>query len=375
MNFFLTGLKLSFVRRMRNIKFWVILLLLPALILTVQIVLPKESAAAPVQIGVALPESGGEAFWELLEDRSGTVMSFIQADPDIIDRNVASGKWDCGLILPEDFAQRVEDLDTYRLITLRIGAGSVVYPLVQETVASCMSILSSGQIAESYLLSSGIVADRANLPSVSVPTDPREGVKQVQIHMHTPDGAQMDALNIAESGIKDLLLWVICGFMLVWMLMRGADLGAMRNSGTIRRMRPVRSTTVILAGFAGADWIGLCVSAMIAMTILGANLTCYIAIVVFGFFLYTFALFAAHFPAIWKSIPVFPPFVVLISLLFAGALVDMGTLLPKLSPVISWLPGKLYMDICHGNIMACLPLLGASGVFILVSIILDRIKK
>ena len=375
MKFFLTGFKLSFARRMGNIKFWVILLLLPALILTVQIALPKESAAAPVQVGVALPENGGEAFMELLENRSGTVLTFIRADSDTIDRNVASGKWDCGLILPEDFVQRVEELDTYRLITIRIGAGSVVYPLVQETVASCMSILSSGQIAESYLLSSGIVTDRAELPPVSVPSDPSDGIKQVQIHMHTADGVQMNALNITGSGIKDLLLWVVCGFMLVWTLMRGADLGAMGDSGTIRRMRPMRSATVILAGFAGADLLSLCVSAMIAVAILGANLSCYIAIMTYGLFLCTFGLLIAHFPTVWKSVPVLPPFVVLISLLFAGALVDMGALLPKLSPVISWLPGKLFMDICHGDIMACLPLIGASCVFIMVSFILDRTKK
>jgi len=75
--YFLSGFFVAFMQRMRSIRSWLILLLIPALVLGMQAALPEEQISAPVLVGVALPEDGGEDFWELLDDRSGTVLTFL----------------------------------------------------------------------------------------------------------------------------------------------------------------------------------------------------------------------------------------------------------------------------------------------------------
>ena len=146
-NTFQTALNLQ----LRAWKTWLFVLLLPALVWLLLAALPERERGAPVQVGVSLPEEGGEAFWALLEERGGVVVTFIRADEDAIAAKVASGQWDCGLLLPEDFRERLEALDTGRLVTLCVGDGSTVYPLVRETAAACLAELLSPGIAREYL--------------------------------------------------------------------------------------------------------------------------------------------------------------------------------------------------------------------------------
>ena len=54
---------------------------------------------------MVLPEEGVESFWQRLERRSGLAVTFYRADRSRAERQVASGQWDCALILPEEIAQ------------------------------------------------------------------------------------------------------------------------------------------------------------------------------------------------------------------------------------------------------------------------------
>ena len=82
MKFLLTGILTTLKLRLRSVRGWVILLLLPLLVASVVLLLPKQEVSAPVQVGVCLPKNGGEEFWALLEQRSGAVISYILADEE-----------------------------------------------------------------------------------------------------------------------------------------------------------------------------------------------------------------------------------------------------------------------------------------------------
>ena len=75
MKFLLTGIVMTLKLRLRSVRGWAILLLLPLLVASVVLFLPKQEVSAPVQVGVCLPKSGGEEFWALLEQRSSAVIS------------------------------------------------------------------------------------------------------------------------------------------------------------------------------------------------------------------------------------------------------------------------------------------------------------
>ena len=103
MSFFLTCFKSGLRARLFRWRTWAVPLLLPLITFGTAHFLPAQEAAAPVQVGVVLPEEGGDAFWRRLEARSGLAVTFHAAEPDQAERQVAAGRWDCALVLPEDF--------------------------------------------------------------------------------------------------------------------------------------------------------------------------------------------------------------------------------------------------------------------------------
>ena len=111
MSFVLTLFRSSLRTQLSSRRTWVLLLLLPLLIAGTARLLPPEEVSTPVQVGVVLPEEGGESFWQRLERRSGLAVTFYRADRSRAERQVASGQWDCALILPEDFEARLARLE------------------------------------------------------------------------------------------------------------------------------------------------------------------------------------------------------------------------------------------------------------------------
>ena len=159
MSFFRRALLSGLAVRLRDWRSWALLLLLPLAALGAARLAPPEEVSAPVQVGVVLPEEGGEEFWRGLQARSGLVVRFQPAGMEEARRQVGLGRWDCALILPADFQRRLEALDTQELITLLIGPGSTVYPMVRETAAACVTQCISPAMAEVYLLDSGILGE------------------------------------------------------------------------------------------------------------------------------------------------------------------------------------------------------------------------
>lgn len=263
MSFFLTLFKSGLRSQLSNWRGCLLLLLLPLTTFTAARLLPPEEVSAPVQVGVVLPAEGGGDFWERLEARSGLVVAFHRTDYAQAERQVATGRWDCALVLPRDFEDRLARLDTEELFTLLIGPGSAVYPLVRETASACVAELVSPGIAEKYLLDSGIsgsdgLADvRPRLHEV-LPDGER-----VLISMETVDGRPLDPLTLADSGVSVLLTGLVALLLLLWTLFTGLDLARWLASPFARRLLPLRGRrALLLPRLAAALLPALCAGAL-----------------------------------------------------------------------------------------------------------------
>ena len=224
MRFFRTQFLCTLSLRLRNGKNWLsVLLLLPAMLLCITAMLPRTEVSTLVTVGVALPEEGAEDFWSLLQQQNSGVLTFVEADPEEIDRHVAAGQWDCGLILPEDFSERLETLDLRRMIRLRIGAGSAVYPMVQESVSACLVQLAGPHIAREYLLESGIVAPEQMAGTESRLLGVLGDQDRVLVTMKALDGRALEVPELTSRSVEQFLCWLIAAIILVRMVFGAAD--------------------------------------------------------------------------------------------------------------------------------------------------------
>jgi len=369
MNFFWTVFTATLRQRLRRVWSWLVLLLIPCLIIGIHLALPKDAVTAPVQVGVALPEEGGETLWALLEQRSGTVLTFIPADEDTIDRNIASGRWDCGVIVDEDFEALVQDLDTDRIFTLRLGEGSAVYPLVREALSACMASLVAEPIARDYLEDVGIPADADRLQQ-SLGNEER-----VNVSMHTADGRPLEAFQLGDQGIQTILYWIISAMILVWLLLAAHDLGRWGGSGAAKRLLPLRCASLLFGARMAADWLLITVPSLIAMMAVGGGMFGCIAVLGYSLFWGAAGLVAARLSPLWKNLPLLPPFAVALSILCSGALLDLGSLFPAAGNVISRMPAHMYLSVCEGALSCAGVLIAAAAVLIGSTILTDKIKK
>lgn len=369
-NAFQTALSLQ----LRSWKTWLFVLLLPALVLLLLAVMPAQERSAPVQVGVCLPEKGGEAFWALLEERGGVVVSFIRADEDTIAGKVASGQWDCGLLLPKDFRERLEDLDTGRLVTLCVGDGSTVYPLVRETVAACLAELLSPGIAREYLLDSGI-ADKTTIRDMEprleqiLPDEDRVGIA-----MTTLDGRALDAPALADSTLSDLLHGMIAVMLLIWVLFSAMDMGRWLDAPSARRMRALRTTTQLLVPRAAAAAVPLLCSAGAALCLLPAGEWNLWALPAYLAALSGLSLLAARVKPVWTAFPVLAPIVPILCLLTSPIILDPAALFPSAAALFRWTPVTLYLRACKGAAGAGAALWGCGVGAPALSLALDRVS-
>lgn len=372
MKFFLTLFKTALFSRLTGR--WILLLLLPLAVFGVKALLPAEEVTAPVQVGVVLPEEGGGDFWTRLEARSGLVVAFHQTSQAQAERQVAAGRWDCALILPADFKDRLDRLDLEGLFTLLIGPGSAVYPMVREPVSACVAELVSPDMAEEYLLDSGITAEdgldriRPRLHEVLLDQD------RVLVSMETADGRALDPLTLADSGVSSLLSGLTAIVLLIWALLAAMDLGRWLDAPFTRRLAPLRGRTALLLPRLGAALPPAFCAGALACLAADDPLLCIPALVPYLLFWGAAALALACLPPAWKALPALLPFVPAAGLLLSPVLLDLSLLFPALEGVIRWMPITLYLRACGGSLADGL-LLAAGGAAILAGLVVMERKK
>ena len=365
MSFFAVFWKDSFPTQFTGRRTWALLLLLPLLTFGAARLMPAREVSAPVQVGVVLPAEGGEDFWRRLEARSGVVVTFQPASLERAEGQVALGRWDCALVLPEDFSRRLEAQDLEGLFTLLIGPGSVVYPLVRETVSACVAECVSPRMAEDYLLSSGITSE-AGLPRLRPRLEETLLDKdRVLVSLETVDGAPLDPLALADSGVSNLLYGLTAILLLIWALFTAMDLGRWLESPFARRLIPLRGRApLLLVRLAAALSPALC-SGTLALLAAERPGHCILALVPYLLFCGTAALLLARFRPLWSALPVLTPFVPVLALLLSPVLLDISALFPALAPVIRWNPVTLYLRASDGSWRDGLVLAGASAALLL----------
>ena len=367
MRYFFTLLRVTFLQQLRSLRNWIILLLLPAIILSAKTLLPESEATSPISVGVVLPVSGGEEMWQLLEARNDSLLTFILTDANTLDRNIASGRWDCGIILAEDFHNRVSELDTDRIFTLRIGPGSTVYPLVKETVTACFAQLIGPHIARDYLQESGIAE---GLIEINLDNPDR-----VQVSLTTLDGQPLRTPELATRGTRNLLRWLVCVSILVRMLFSSADSGIWIQSPGMKRSQPLRASLCTMAARGTVDAILLVCSGSAAMLLLEEAFWGCVAVLCYVLFWLMISLLLAQFPSMTTVLHVLAPFAVVINLLLSSVLLDISLIFPKLSGISRWLPVSMFLEICKGDLNAAWLLLTGSFLGLMLAWSASQIKK
>lgn len=363
MSFLWVSLKNALRAQAASWRTWLLLLLLPALTFGARLALPAEEAATPVQVGVVLPARGGEAFWSRLDGRSGLVVTFRQADADQAERQVAAGRWDCALVLPEDFEERLERRDIDELFTLMVGPGSTVYPMVRETVMSCVAELTAPGVAEDYLVDSGILDREGAAEARPRLEETLLDQERVLVSMETVDGRPLDAIALADSGVDGLLSGLTAVVLSVWALFAAMDLGRWLDSPSARRLRPLRgAAALLLPRMAGALVPALC-SGALALLALERPWACFLPLAAYLMFWGALALALARCGPLWRALPAAVPFVPVLALLLSPVLIDLSLLFPALAPAVRWSPVSLYLRSCGGSWGDGL-LLAAAGVAI-----------
>lgn len=348
MSFFTAAFQTALLARLKSRRTWIMLLILPLMTFGLSRLLPAREAAAPVEVGVVLPREGGEEFWRRLEERSGLVVCFVPADAGQAERQVAAGRWDCALILPDDFAARLERLDTYRLVTLLTGPGSAAWPMVQETAAACVAELIAPKLAEEYLLESGI-ADGESIAALR----PRLGETlaerdRVLVSMETLDGRPLDPIVLADGGTDRLLAGLLAVALLEAALFTAMDLGSWLDSPFAGRLLPLRGGAALLLPRLAAELLPALCAGGLALLALDDPLRYLLPLFPYLLFLGAAAMALAQYRALWTALPVLTPFVPAAGLLLSPVLVDVSLIFPALAPVTRWAPVTLYLRACGG---------------------------
>ena len=361
MSFLRVSLKNALRAQAAGWRTWLLLLLLPALTFGARLALPAEEAATPVQVGVVLPQRGGEEFWSRLEQRSGLVVTFRLSDRNQAERQVAAGRWDCALVLPEDFEPRLARRDTDELFTLLVGPGSTVYPMVRETAAACVAELTAPGVAEDYLADSGILdregaaAARPRLEETLLEQE------RVLVSLETADGRALDPITLADSGVDNLLAGLIAIVLSVWALFAAMDLGRWLDSPFARRLRPLRGTAALLLPRMAGALLPALGSGALAGLALERPWACLLPLAAYLLFWGALAMALAPRRAAWGALPAVVPFVPVLALLLSPVLIDLSLLFPALAPAVRWSPVSLYLRSCGGSLGDALPL-AAVGV-------------
>ena len=349
MSFFFAAFAAALRPRLTQWRTWVLLLLLPLTTFGVRALLPAQEVSTPVQVGVVLPQEGGEDFWARLEARSGLVVTFHRAERDRAERQVAAGQWDCALVLPEDFTWRLDRQEIHPLFTLLIGPGSTVYPMVRETAAACVAELISPAMAERYLLDRGIVREEeleAVRPRLHETLTDQE---RVLVAMETADGRPLDPLALADSGVDSLLTGLTAILLLIWALLTAMDLGRWLDAPFGRRLAPLRGTLSLLLPRLGAAVLPVLCAGGLALLAVERPLYPILALFPYLIFWGGAALALARRRPLWTALPALLPFVPVLGLLLSPVLLDLSLVFPALGPVIRWNPVTLYLRACGGS--------------------------
>lgn len=358
MSYLCLALGLSLRQSLGRWKYWALLALVLAGAVAWRLAL-RPSEAGAVTVGVVLPETGGEAFWTRLEARGDELVQFRRSSPEEAERMVSTGRWDCALVLAEDFDRRLAAGTYEDLVTVVIGPGSAVYPLVREGAAAVLLELAAPVVARDYLLSRGLAdpaAMEALWPRLTLALP--EG-RRVTVAAETLDGTPLQPLALAGAGRDQVFRGVLAVLLLVWALSAAGDLGRWRESDLARRLLTARSLPEVLLPQLGGLLLPPFLAGGAALWLAGGEPVYVLMLLPYLLALGGLALLLARLPRVCRLLPALLPLAAAAGLLLSPVLLDVTLLFPGLAPVSRLLPVTLYLEGCGGHPW------GAAGLLVL----------
>ena len=346
MKFFLQCYVSDLISQLRSWRNWLMLLILPLMTAALVLGIPKEEMAAPVQVGVVLPEGQGEAFWEHLSERSDAVVSFLRCEEDTLRAKVSTGQWDCGMILDEEFDERLAELDTDGVITFFTGPGSTVYPVVQETAATAVLDLISEDLALRYMARNDI-EDVFHLQEL-------EEDSRVLVSLQTRTGESMIPVELADKQLGGIILGCLGLVLLIWALFGAMDLGKWIAQPSVKRFLMLRDSRVLLLSRGGAMLSMSAIGAAAAVCLVPQRLWALLALIPYLLSIWAMALLLSRVKALWSALPSLMSAVTVLSVLTSPILFDLTGLHPALDAVMNWLPLNLFLRSAQGDPSALL---------------------
>ena len=367
MMYFLYALKTELYLRLRSRGSHVFFLLAGALTLWM-LLFPGVESRTTVQVGVVLPDNGGEEFLSLLQENSGGLVEYISVSEDTLDIKILSGEWDCGFVLSEDFEKNLKKLELRRLITMKTGPASTVYPIIQESVSACIMELVSPYVAESYLKSQNL--DPQLLKESVQRWNQEDG--WVQVHMETEHGEPLQPLQVYTTVKNRIFTGILAILCLSWGLYLAADMGKWLRSPAAERMSALLSTTQLLLPKLTAAMVPVCAWGVGLLLLLGSPVMTYFGFVLFLLLLIGLCLVLSRFSGLWQSLLAVIPFLVVTSLLLEPVLLDTGMLFPRLTQITRWLPVTLFLESASGKLYSLVVLMGEMVTPFIFSLMLDQ---
>lgn len=358
MRFFLYSLGSDLLSQLRTWRNWLLVLLLPAMTAALVLGLPRQEVAAPVQVGVVCPEDQGDAFWSLLSQRSDAIVSFVKCDEDTLRAKVATGQWDCGMVLDEDFDDRLEDLDTDEVITFLTGPGSTVYPVVQETAAAAVLHLISGDMALSYMEQHGI-EDIYHLEELT--EDDR-----VLVSLQTRTGESVIPYELADRQLGSVILGCLGLVLLIWALFGAMDLGKWMEHRAVKRFLMVRDRRILLLSRGTAMLCMSLLGSLAALLLIPQRTMALLSLIPYLLTVWAMALLLARVRLLWASLPSLMSAVTVVSILTSPILFDFSGIHPVLDAVMNWLPLTQFLRAAQGDTSALLRSLALCAILLAV---------
>lgn len=359
-------LRFALRAQLKRRSFWIFLALLVVLALAVRGERGEAGTESYAQVGVALPAEGGETFWQSVDARDTAVIEFVRTDAETLRANVAAGRWDCGLLLPSDFDERLEDGDYDRLITVVSAPGSALYPLVEEAAAAALMEMIAPRIAADYMLLRGLGGVSTEREALALAGERMSDPKHVLIQMETLEQQPLEKLLLIARERDRLLRGGVAILLLVWMLSAAVDMGRWRCRPEIRRMLPCRGRAVLLPQMLSFALPAFCAGALcLAAAADGARsawmLLPYLALC--G----ALAIFFSGFSRMLSILPALIPLIAVAGLVLSPVIVDVSVLFPRLAPLTEQLPVTLYLNGSTGEASAVVKLLAAAVLIFMLS--------
>ena len=368
MSYLSVSLKLALRDRLRGWRPWAALVLALAAVLWC-----RGSAAAgglsrgPVLVGLAAgPQPEAQEFCERIEEHSGPGIRFCRCGEDTLRRRVASGRWDCGLVLPGDFGTRLERPSAREAVTLITGPGSAADPLVRETASAVLAGMLAPRIAEDYLLSAG-AADPASLealrPRLKKPLPPGQ---EVSIRAETPDGTPLTLPEVRDRTLEQILLSALAALTLVWALSLAGELGRWRGTPAALGLARVRGETALLLPrlLAGLLPVWILEGAVLLAAFGAESLRFATVLPLYLAVLGGLDLLLARRPALWRDIlPAAVPFAAAAGFVLSPVFLDAAPLPRSLAAAAELLPSTLFLRAGGGSVPAliCLAAMAAAA--------------